>query len=97
MTTAEKVQLKLAKEETNRERQKELIELARTVINAPGIQLCLVVMLVEVAQQIRFDGTHQLISDNWGSAIEATITGGTLLSSLGGISGLSSLLSAFIK
>lgn len=83
----------LAREQTKQRVISELSVLAR----APIFQMVIGVAAVEIAQMIRPDGDHQLISDHWGTVIEGTITGGAILKSLGEVVNVSDLVKVLAK
>ncbi len=74
-------ELRVEREKTRREVILAGRDLAVIMAKSPLIQLFAFVALVELAQMVRPDGKNQLISDNWGTAMETlAITQGSLQS-----------------
>lgn len=72
-------------------------DIAAQLLANPIIGVCAAVAVIEIGQRIKFDGTHQLITETTGNAIETIAITATGLKAVGDAAGALIPIGKFIK
>ena len=89
-------QYKLEKELASQETDRELIRSLAGLFNNPAMQLVLAFTVIETLQRVKI-GQEPVMPSLAGTLLESALASESLLSSLGGLSGIAGLVGKFIK